>query len=154
MLSGEKYKAGAQTSKTAQGDYQKIKVLKRKGDGKRLTSTFHRDPGATQSTLRSTKLNTTKHGGYDSAYAHAQEQARSFLPSFQVYENSETNPDPSEARKFGATQSRYSNADITSNHTRGPFSETKGEPESMTLAFDEIKQMRASGYTNHYQGRQ
>ena len=47
MLSGEKYKAGAQTSKTAQGDYQKIKVLKRKGDGKRLTSTFNRDPGAT-----------------------------------------------------------------------------------------------------------
>ena len=47
MMPGERYKAAAQTSKTAQGDYQKVKILKRKGDGKRLTSTFHRDPGAT-----------------------------------------------------------------------------------------------------------
>ena len=45
ILSAEKYKDGPQIYKTSQGDYQNIKVMKKKGGGKKLASTFYRETG-------------------------------------------------------------------------------------------------------------
>lgn len=42
--------------------------------------------------------------------------------------------------------------DITPS-AKGPLSDTRYEPDSMTLKFDEVKQMRSSGFTNPYVGR-